>query len=127
MTKIALKKVEKEETKEKYRVTNWSTYNKELIGRGDITLWMEESVVESWYYEGSPRQGAQYVYSDNCIECLLGLKAVFKLPYRQLVGFAGSLIKLMKLEISLPYYTQIRRRASGYSGTQIIHSNLCCS
>lgn len=111
MTKIASKKAEKEKTKEKYRVTNWSTYNKALIGRGDITLWIEQGIAASWYYEGPPQQGAQYVYSDDCIECLLGLKAVFKLPYRQLVGFAGSIIKLMGLEISLPYYTQICRRA----------------
>ena len=111
MANITSNQAKKEATKEKYRITNWSAYNKALIGRGDITLWLEESVVASWYYEGPGQQGAQYVYSDNCIECLLGLKAVFKLPYRQLVGFASSLIKLMRLEVSLPYYTQICRRA----------------
>lgn len=111
MTKITSKKAGREQTKEKYRVTNWSRYNRSLIGRGDLSLWIEESVVDSWYHEGPTQQGAQYVYSDNCIECLLCLKAVFKLPYRQLVGFVSSLLKLMDLEISLPYYTQICRRA----------------
>lgn len=115
MAKIASKAVEKEgtEKKDKYRVTNWGNYNKSLVGRGDITIWIEEQAVGNWYYEGPDQQGAQYLYSDECIECLLQLKAVFKLPYRQLQGFAISLIKIMGLEIEIPSYTQICRRAEG--------------
>lgn len=115
MTKIASKAVDKEGTKKKdrYRVTNWSSYNKSLVGRGDITIWIEEQAMGNWYHEGPDQQGAQYVYSDECIECLLQLKAVFKLPYRQLQGFAMSLINIMELEIGIPSYTQICRRAEG--------------
>ena len=114
MTKIALQAAEKEGVRKKnsHRVTNWSFYNKALVNRGDITIWIDEEVATSWYYHGPGQQGAQYVYSDECIECLLGIKAVFKLPYRQLKGFAGSLIKLMGLDIIMPSYTQICRRAS---------------
>jgi hypothetical protein len=115
MAKITWKQVEKEETKkkDKYRVGNWSTYNKSLIGRGNITLWIESSTVQSWYYDGPDQRGGQYVYSDECITALLQLKAVFKLPYRQLEGFAGSVIHLMGFEIEMPCYTQICRRAQG--------------
>jgi len=115
MTKIASKSIEKEEKEKKdsYRVTNWSSYNKSLIGRGDITIWIEEEALANWYYEGPDQQGAQYVYSDQCIECLLQLKAVFRLPYRQLEGFASSILKLMCFNISMPSYTQICRRAKG--------------
>ena len=114
MTKITSKKAEKEEIqeKDKYRVTNWSSYNKALVGRGDITIWIDEAVVTSWYYQGPDQKGAQYVYSDECIACLLGIKVVFKLPYRQLQGFAGSFIQLMGFDIIMPSYTQICRRAS---------------
>ena len=54
MTKITTRESEKESTKQKdnYRVTNWSIYNKALKGRGDISLWIDEQVVKSWYYEG---------------------------------------------------------------------------
>ncbi|MFT5168652.1 MAG: hypothetical protein ACI8P3_003897 [Saprospiraceae bacterium] len=47
MTKIASKSVEKEETKQKdkYKVTNWPSYNKALVGRGDITIWIDEEVL----------------------------------------------------------------------------------
>jgi len=113
MTKIASKRSEKEEIKEKdkYRVTNWSAYNNALKKRGDITLWIEESALESWYYKGPNQQGSQFTYSDKCIETLLQLKGVFKLAYRQLEGFSSSIIKLMGLELIMPSYTQICRRS----------------
>ena len=68
MTKITTRESEKESTKQKdnYRVTNWSIYNKALKGRGDISLWIDEQVVKSWYYEGADQRGAQYIYSDTC-------------------------------------------------------------
>jgi hypothetical protein len=115
MTKLTKKPAADLETKkkDKYKVTNWSNYNKSLVGRGDITIWIEEGVVENWYYEGPDQRGAQYVYSDECIECLLQLKSVFKLPYRQLQGFATSVVKIMGFEIEIPSYTQICRRAVG--------------
>ena len=114
MTKIALQTAEKEEVSKKnsHRVTNWSFYNKALVNRRDITIQIDEKVATCWYYHGLGQKGAQYVYSDKCIECLLGIKAIFKLPYRQLKGFAGSLIKLMGLGIIMPSYTQMCRRAS---------------
>lgn len=115
MTKIASKKVEREETKEKdkYRVTNWSSYNKSLENRGSITVWISDEAVSNWYYEGPDQRGSQYVYSDECIECLLQLKVVFQLQYRQLRGFASSILELLKHDIIVPSYSQICRRAKG--------------
>ena len=97
--------------KDKYRVINWSSYNKSLIGRGDITIWISEEIADGWYYDGPDQRGAQFEYSDESIECLLGIKVVFKLPYRQLQGFTESLMKLMELDLRIPSYTQICRRA----------------
>lgn len=115
MTKIVSTITGNEENpkKDKYRVVNWSSYNKSLIGRGDITIWISEEVADGWYYDGPDQRGAQFEYSDESIECLLGIKAVFHLPYRQLQGFVGSLIKLMDLDLKIPSYTQICRRAEG--------------
>lgn len=36
---------------------------------------------------------------------------MFKLAYRQTQGYATSLLKMMKLELTVPCYTQIQRRA----------------
>jgi hypothetical protein len=117
MANIQSKSAEKEKNtkKETYRVTNWSSYNKNLVKRGDITFWVEESLLESWYYEDEQARGGQYVYSDKCIECLLQLKAVYKLAYRQLAGFATSILKLMDFNVQVPCYTQISRRAKELS------------
>jgi len=114
MAKITSTKLDKVETKEKdkYRVTNWSSYNKSLVNRGDITIWIEEEAISNWYYEGPNQRGAQIEYSDLCIECLLQLKMVFKLPYRQLQGFSTSLIRLMGFDVEIPCYTQICRRSA---------------
>lgn len=112
MANIASKVDKKEnKSKDKYRVTNWSDYNKSLVNRGNISIWIEEEALSNWYYEGSSQQGSQYVYSDQCIECLLGLKAVFHLKYRQLEGFATSIISLLGFDLKLPSYSQICRRA----------------
>ncbi|MFT4751426.1 MAG: hypothetical protein ACI819_001878, partial [Neolewinella sp.] len=49
MSKI--KKDERFEAKEKqkYTVTNWSTYNKALENRGDITFIISDEVIANWY------------------------------------------------------------------------------
>lgn len=109
MSKISSIKSNKK--KAKYKITNWSTYNKSLIGRGNISLWIDYESVKGWYYEGPSQRGAQFYYSDECIECLLGLKSVFHLGYRQLEGFANSIMRLMGLNVEIPSYTQINRRA----------------
>jgi hypothetical protein len=81
-----------------YRVKNWATYNRCLIARGSLTLWVDESVVSSWYYEGPSQRGAQYTYSDQAIEMALTLRRLLNLPLRQTQGFVESLWTLMGLE-----------------------------
>lgn len=106
--------IQKTSEKAKYQVKNWSAYNRSLINRGSITIWLEESVIENWYFaeENEKQKGGQYVYSDICMECIAGIKNVFKLTYRQSEGFVGSLFKLLKIEKAVPSYTQISRRVS---------------
>lgn len=113
MAKVQAKaaKNQEEAQKDKYRVTNWSDYNRSLIKRGDLTIWFDEEMQESWYYEGPDQRGAQYKYSDACMIGLLQLKAVFQLKYRQLQGFTASLVDLMGLDLEVPSYSQISRRA----------------
>lgn len=113
MAKVQRNAVKEEETKQKdkYKIVNWSAYNKSLISRGDITVWLDEEVIAQWSYDGPAQRGAQFVYSDICITSLLNLKAVFTLGYRQLAGFAKSLLGLMGIEAQIPAYTQICRRA----------------
>jgi hypothetical protein len=112
MSKITkVKQTQADQTKEKYRITNWSTYNQALVNRGSITIYFSEEAIAGWYDDSPAQKGGQYVYSDLCIETLLMLKVVFKLAYRQTQGFAVSLLELMELTLEVPCYTQIQRRS----------------
>ena len=95
-----------------YRIKNWPEYNRALIQRGSITIWVEEKSIKNWmssYHTG--KAGRPQIYSDDAILMLLMLREVFKLPLRSLEGFAKSIFELMNLSIATPSYTQISRRA----------------
>jgi len=109
MSKVT--KPSEQEPKDQYKIVNWSAYNKALKNRGSLTIWISADCQEWWYDDGPVQRGAQYEYSDRCMECLLTLKVVFKLAYRQTEGFAESLLELLGLDIVVPSYTQINRRA----------------
>ena len=111
MSKI--KKDERFEAKEKqkYTVTNWSTYNKALENRGDITFMISDEVIANWYSDEPLQRGAQEKYSDTCIEAIMMFKTVFHLAYRQSRGFTQGILKLMKLEhLEVPSFSQVNRR-----------------
>ena len=112
MSKIASPTVEVK-PKEKYRLTNWSAYNAGLKQRGSLTLWLCEDVAQQWYHQGEAKKGGQFIYANACIVLLLTLKVTFKLPFRQLEGFACSLMDLLKLGLRVPDYSQICRRQKG--------------
>jgi hypothetical protein len=99
--------------REKYRVSNWSTYNKALISRGDITIWFDDNVKNNWFYIGDRKPGGKIEYSDVAIEFLMLIKYSFHLTFRQLEGFATSMVKMWNIEdIKIPCYSQIQRRSS---------------
>lgn len=99
----------------RYRIRNWSAYNKSLVQRGSLTLWIEEEVLSNWHPapEGKRKRGGQEQYSDQAITCLLMLKAVYRLPYRQTVGFAQSIMTLLKADVTMPDYTLLCKRSAG--------------
>jgi hypothetical protein len=95
-----------------YRVKNWAAYNQSLIARGSLTLWLDDSVVSRWYYEGPTQRGSQYTYSDGAIELGLTVRRLLHLPLRQTQGFVESLLVLMGLHALLdtPTYSTFSRR-----------------
>jgi len=95
-----------------YRVKDWSSYNRALIARGSLTLWLDESVWSSWYYEGPPQRGAQYTDSDQAIERALTLRCLLNFPLRQTQGFIHSILVLMGLDdlLVVPNYSTLSRR-----------------
>jgi len=95
-----------------YRIRNWSQYNDALVRRGSLTLWVDQSALDAWRYQGPTQRGAQFQFSDTAIECLLTLRAVYHLTLRATEGFARSLFDLMAVDLAVPDYTTLSRRAA---------------
>jgi hypothetical protein len=112
MTKVRKDCQTTDKPKEKFRVTNWKAYNKALVERGSLTLWIDEEVVEEWYHTGEQKPGGEVIYSDRCMQCLLSIKSLFRLGFRQAEGFARSLVLMLELgeKLAVPSYSQICRR-----------------
>ena len=81
--------------KTKYRVNNWAEYDRALVHRGDITLWISEEAISSWKPAPSGLRGGQRKFSDHAIETALALRLVFDLPLRQAEGFLRSVLSLI--------------------------------
>ena len=98
--------------KQKYKVGNWSTYNKALKKRGDIEIWLAEEVIEQWYardrvYDGT---GTPDLYTDLAITTCHEIRKVFRLPLRQTEGFINSLFRQKKLSVKCPEFTTLSKR-----------------
>jgi IS5 family transposase len=91
----------------RYRVANWRDYNRALVARGSITLWIDEEVLSGWRAPG----GKGRRYSDAAILAALSLRAAFKLTLRQTEGFLASLKPSLGLTIEVPHYSTFCRRA----------------
>ena len=92
------------------KITNWKEYNQALKQRGSLEIWIEDGIESKWYYHGDSQQGAQYKYSDACIEMAGVLRVLYHLPYRQLQGFLASLVRRFGWSVKVPDYSIINRR-----------------
>lgn len=99
--------------KSSYKITNWKKYNESLVQRGSITFWFRDDVIEQWEHANErPKVGHPFAYSDTAIECLLTLRELFQLPYRQTEGYGRSMIGLLGIDIPIPDYTSLAKRAA---------------
>ena len=99
--------------KTSYRITNWKDYNESLVRRGDITFWFDDDVIDAWEHDNDePKNGRPFTYSDTAIECLLMLRELFRLPYRQTEGLGRALAQMMRATVTIPDYTSLAKRAA---------------
>jgi hypothetical protein len=98
--------------KTEYRLRNWNQYNRSLVQRGSLTLWMEEGIQETWLVKDkSGKKGASPTYTDLAITVCRSLGIVLRLPLRQCSGLVGSLLALAKLDLPVPDYSTLSRRS----------------
>ena len=97
--------------KTKYRVSNWCEYDRALVQRGDITLWISEDAIASWKPAPTGLRGAQRKFSNHAIQTALVLRLVFKLPLRQAEGLLRTAPSLMDVDLEAPEHTTLSRRS----------------
>ena len=97
--------------KTQYRVTNWPQYDRGLMNRGSLTVWVTPAALAAWTPRKNGRRGGQRRYSDTAIELALQLRLVFSLPWRQTEGLLRSVIGLLGLEFDVPDHTTLSRRS----------------
>lgn len=97
--------------KTKYRVANWASYDRALVRRGDVTLWLAPEAIAAWTPDRVGTRGGQRKYSALAIETALTIRLIFHLPLRQAEGFLTSLFGVMGLTLSAPDHTTLSRRS----------------
>lgn len=98
--------------KQRYRIRNWKQYNKALVQRGSLTLWIETRATDTWLAQDTAaRRGRRRTYADAAILCALTLREVYHLPLRATQGFVCSVLRLLHLELPAAHYSTLSRRA----------------
>jgi hypothetical protein len=99
-------------TKRRYRIRNWQEYNKALVHRGSLTLWIDSRSINTWLNQDAPhRRGRRRTYTDAAILCSLLIREVYHLPLRSTQGLIISIFQLMNLELPCAHYSTLSRRA----------------
>ena len=103
--------MKKKQTKTTYRIPNWNNYNKALINRGSLTIWIDGDTRKAWKNSHrSANRGAPRLYTDWAILIMVTLMEVYHLPLRQTQGFLLSIVALASLDLPVPHYTTLCRR-----------------
>ena len=96
--------------KTKYKVGNWSAYDRGLVRRGDMTLWFTQEAIDARAPRTTGKRGAQAKYSYLAIETAWTLRLVFNLLLRQTEGLLNFPLQLMGLDLCAPDHTTLSRR-----------------
>ena len=93
-----------------YRVGNWAEYDRALVRRGDVTLWLTPDAIATWAAAGVGRRSGQLQYSDLAIETALTLSLIFHVPLRQTEGCLTSIFGMLGVDLTAPDHTTLSRR-----------------
>lgn len=101
-------------SKDKYKVKNWKAYNRSLVQRGSISIWLEDSVLRQWRDISKEKKVVgECLYGDSVIQCCLLLGQVYHQPLRQTTGFVSSLLVMLgHKDYAVPDYSTLCRRQS---------------
>ncbi len=89
----------------RYRVRDWATYDRALVRRGDITVWVSPEAVTGWRAPAGRR-----TFTDAAIAAALTVRAVYRLALRAAEGLIRSIFGLLGLVLPVPDHTTLSRR-----------------
>lgn len=89
---------------------DWSKYNRALVNRGNINLWVSAQALESWIAKKEKKNGHPFVYGDELIKAMCFVRFKFHLSLRETEGFFHCLTKYIGISFKTPSYTQLCRR-----------------
>lgn len=100
--------------KTRYRVRNWSDYNRSLTNRGSLTFWISQDLIDHWIeHEQTGTRGSSPKYTDAAIQTMAQVKFVFHQAGRQTSGLVASVFRLMKVKLPVPDHSTVSRRMAG--------------
>lgn len=100
--------------KAKYRIRNWSEYNRSLVNRGSLTFWIANELLANWLeVEKTGERGSSPHYSAAAIVATASLKFVFRQAGRQTCGLLASVFRLLKVALPVPDHSTLSRRMAG--------------
>jgi IS5 family transposase len=103
--------VKHKKTKTRYRLRNWGEYNRALVQRGSLTLWITEDVLQTWHpTEPENKRGHPRTYTDTAIETMMTLQEIYHLGLRQTEGLMQSIGEILRLDVAIPDYSTLSRR-----------------
>lgn len=89
---------------------DWSKYNRTLVNRGNINLWVTPQALENWAAKKEKKNGHPFVYGNELIKGMCYIRFKFHLSLRETEGFFLSLMNCIDISFKAPCYTQLCRR-----------------
>ena len=96
--------------KTQYHVGHWPAYDRALVQRGDVTLWLAPEAITTWAAAGVGQRGGPLQDSDLAVDTARTLRLLFHLPLRQTEGVLTSIFWRLDLDLSAPDHTTRSRR-----------------
>lgn len=94
-----------------YRLRNWTEYNKALVRRGSLSVWVGTDALAAWQaHQRTGRRGSPQTYSDAAMLTMATLAEVYGLPLRATEGLLLSVVELLGLSLPVPCYSTLCRR-----------------
>jgi hypothetical protein len=94
--------------KAKYKITNWTDYNKSLRKRGSISLYFPKGDLEFLFVNKHPYvsgvSGQQSTYKEPYTELIFTFYRLFGWGLRQMTGYFEDLWKTKELDIPVPSF-----------------------